>query len=548
MSELAYHLHNNYRTFVRKLHTVIKGPKIHPPFVRAAHYFSDGWVLNFWQVMDPRSLDSELKQIIDDGFNTIILVVPWREFQNNQFDPQYDTFFVKQLRRAMAAADRHDLSVIVRVGYSHQIPEGAALSGMTQAQRLLTDPDTQKSWLHYLGRLFEICHGYRSFRYGFLSWEEFWHAFARWQHYPLEYRTTLANDTGFSAYLTSHKLPDILAVPRLEEPEHGHYHAFINYRIAQMYTLALAVFPRLAMEIRVDKDRIIDAEGAIQWVDNDTYNDIADTRMTYWAPFMGAENQGEQLSAKQATVLLSHMLDGVSDGGSSPNHVVDQFNFIDEAPKFKGIHAEIETTQVADFLTLAAPLLAEKSSGYGIWAYRDYRQNLLYNARFLMGQRGWLPSSGHCKFHSKGGLRLGAGAILRQVLPTRIAGLQSAVPFDHLKLQVDTHGILTENHKLSVKINASHWVPLLHNEDGSALIVDIPVYAPIVQHDGIAFELRNEGSAVEISILWLYHYIYRGAIRRESGEPAEHHSALVEFNKQLEALTGKEALGAGQIG
>jgi hypothetical protein len=537
VSEISYRLHRQYRTIVRKLRTAIEGPKVHPTHTRAVHYFSDGWVLNFWQIMDPRKLDSDFTQLIADGFNTIILVVPWRGFQSDQFNPKYDQFYIKQLDTVMAAADTHKLSVLVRVGYTHQIPEHATLSGLTQAQRLLTDLDTEKVWLDYLKRLFEICHGYRSFRNGFLSWEEFWHAFSRWQLYPLEFRTKLAQDTGFENFLKDRGIRNITAIPRVNEPEHEIFHAFINERISLMFQRALTVFPRLSMEIRVDKDRLVDSSGETHWLSNDNYGDISGTRLTYWAPFMGAANTGETLTAARAVELLDHMLNEITDEGANPNHIIDQFNFVDEAPKFKGIHAEIEATEIGQFLTKAAPLLTKKCAGYGIWAYRDYRQNLLYNARFLMGMRGWDHSSGPCNPQSKGGIDLGATATLRQIMPARVAGLQNAVPFDTFTLHIESLDVVGSEHRLSVKINATNWTVLNPTADGGGFAVDIPVDRPVIMEDGIVLEIRNDGPAIKLGMLSLFHYVFRGAIRLESGEASTHHQALVDFNKQLKALT-----------
>lgn len=537
MSQIGYRIYRHYRTAIRKVRTAIHGPKVHPTQTRAAHYFSDGWVLNFWQIMDPRKLNSDFTQLIEDGFNTIILVVPWREFQSDQFDLKYDDFYIKQLDRVMTAADSHDLSVLVRVAYTHQIPEHATLSGLTQAQRLLTDEDTEKVWLDYLKRVFEICHGYRSFRNGFLSWEEFWHAFSRWQLYPLEFRTKLAQDTGFHDYLEARGINNVYAIPRVDEPEYEIFHAFINHRISLMFQRALEVFPRLTMEVRVDKDRLIDSNGETHWLGNDNYHDISGTRLSYWAPFMGAANTGETLSATRAVELLDHMLDEVTDKGAKSNHIIDQFNFVDEAPKFKGIHAEIETTEVDSFLAKAAPLLIKKSSGYGLWAYRDYRQNLLYNARFLMGMRGWDHSSGPCKPDTKGGIWLGPSSTLRQVMPARVAGLQNAVPFDKFTLHIEASEAVGPQHRLSVKINATNWTTLDPTADGAGFTVEISVDRPVIQEDGIVLEIRNKGSAIKLGMLSLFHYIFRGAIRLESGEASTHHQAVVEFNRQLEALT-----------
>lgn len=51
-----------------------------PAYRRSATYTSDAWVINFWNT-ESDHMEEELAQIAADGFNSIILVVPWREFQ-----------------------------------------------------------------------------------------------------------------------------------------------------------------------------------------------------------------------------------------------------------------------------------------------------------------------------------------------------------------------------------------------------------------------------------------------------------------------------------
>ena len=138
---------------------------------------------------------------------------------------------------------------------------------------------------------------------------------------------------------------------------------------------------------------------------------------------------------------------------------MDQFNFVDEAPKFKGVHAEIREGQVEEFLQLAAPLLRDKSCGYGVWAYRDYQQNILFNARFLMGMTGWQAPRGRARVMRSGGVRLGAGAILRQFLPPVVSGLQRGVGFEKLRL-VAAMGRVVADSILEVRINTGPWICL----------------------------------------------------------------------------------------
>jgi hypothetical protein len=51
--------------------------------------------------------------------------------------------------------------------------------------------------------------------------------------------------------------------------------------------------------------------------------------------------------------------------------------------------------------------------------------------------------------------------------------------------------------------------------------------------DGLILELRNSGPTLAIYTLSLYHYIFRGDLRLEDGEPSLHHEALVAFNSAL---------------
>ena len=228
-------------------------------YVRATHYFGDGWALNFLQVVDNDSLRRDFEQIREDGFNTVIIVVPWRGFQVDHYAPEYDPFYVEQLHRVMSAAQNARLAVIVRISYAHQILDVQPLSGLTMMQRLLTDPDTQAAWLDYCETVYRICSGYGCFRQCFLSWEEFWHAFWRWQLYKPEFRVELADEIGFSQYLSEQGIDDITCIPRPEEPEYDVFHGFVNHRIRQMHALASSRVPGLGIEIRVDKDRHVTA-------------------------------------------------------------------------------------------------------------------------------------------------------------------------------------------------------------------------------------------------------------------------------------------------
>ena len=64
-------------------------------YLKSATYYSDEWVINFWN-SESSHMEEELKQIAEDGFNSIILVVPWREFQPSMNPQRYNDYAWKK--------------------------------------------------------------------------------------------------------------------------------------------------------------------------------------------------------------------------------------------------------------------------------------------------------------------------------------------------------------------------------------------------------------------------------------------------------------------
>ena len=50
-----------------------------PGKLKSVTYVSDAWVINFWNT-ESDHMEEELAQIAADGFNSIVLAVPWRGF------------------------------------------------------------------------------------------------------------------------------------------------------------------------------------------------------------------------------------------------------------------------------------------------------------------------------------------------------------------------------------------------------------------------------------------------------------------------------------
>ena len=86
-------------------------------YEKSATYYSDDWVINFWNSESSR-MDEELAQIAADGFNSIILVVPWNEFQPDMNPCRYEEYPMEKFHKVMNAAGQHGLDVYLRVGYT----------------------------------------------------------------------------------------------------------------------------------------------------------------------------------------------------------------------------------------------------------------------------------------------------------------------------------------------------------------------------------------------------------------------------------------------
>ena len=87
--------------------------------LKSVTYVSDAWVINFWNT-ESDHMEEELAQIAADGFNSIVLVIPWREFQPETEPVYYNNYAFEKLDRVMQAAQVQGLQVMLReIGRAH---------------------------------------------------------------------------------------------------------------------------------------------------------------------------------------------------------------------------------------------------------------------------------------------------------------------------------------------------------------------------------------------------------------------------------------------
>lgn len=377
-------------------------------YLKSATYYSDDWVINFWN-SESSHMDEELAQIAEDGFNSIILVVPWREFQPSMSPQRYNDYAWEKFDRVMEAAGRQNLKVMLRVGYTWDYYSSDNV--LERYEKLLYDEETKQAWMQYAKRLYEKAAAHENFCGGFITWEDFWNFAENSVHYgsglagkkmaakcgytqyvkeryTLEELEEMYQDT-FESYEDVY-LPDSLSSYG-RKAFYQFYDDFLNRILAETQT----VFPDLSMEVRLDIDPVKRPDGTLEGAPHDITFPCGSSGFSsaMYSVCMGYESNEQELSAAQALAGAVQNLDRLSAVSGGKKLYVDQFLFTDNTPGFEQ-NAKLAESEKNAYLDGIADVFKAKTMGYGIWTYRDYGDNKLYNPQFALDKQGWTFSGG----------------------------------------------------------------------------------------------------------------------------------------------------------
>lgn len=503
-------------------------------FVRGAWYFSDGWPLNFWSHLHPRKVKRELHQIRDMGFNTVFIVIPWRGFQPDIESAQINRDWLLRARRFLRQCARLKLKVYARVSYGHAMHDDSQGGIIARTEALLTRPDVLDHWLAYLSALNSLSR-HSALAGFFLCWEDFWHTLIHFQQRDLQSRERLAETIGYQEFLCAAGTSSVQALQPVPEPGSSSqplYFDFMNWRIRQLFERAADVISPLSMEVRVDRDACQSAAGESVWHQHDQYHDVLLPSLTYWAPFMGSENEGEILSASDGIGLFSFGLkqQRLQSGESAP--ILNQFNFIDRTPKFLGQHAQLADEAVAPFLQACDLPLLDYTNGYALWALRNYVQNLLYNAAFALGDEGWLLSGTSRLVSTRLGpaMRLAAGGTLEQTFTPSLRGMGWINQADKLWLTLD---VVEKNMRGSIEVE-------LVGHDRVTLDATDSLHQVRLQFQGrhevrkpMILRIRVDGAPVTLTRICLYHYEFDNDVLDLWGDDGVCAQEITQLNQRL---------------
>lgn len=375
-----------------------------PSYLKSATYVSDAWVINFWNT-ESDNMDAELKQIAGDGFNSIILVIPWREFQPGTSPVSYNQYAFDKLDRVMRAAEDHGLWVELRVSYTWDYYEEE--ESRLRFREMIGDEKLERAWLEYVEKLYQTASSYPNFHGGFITWEDFWNYMEDSTHFGTGVESkNEADRIGFQDYLERYyTLEEVMEyykpvkpfdsfqdihMPQKTSPAYKLLFEFYDDYLIGLLHAAQQVFPNLSMEVRLDVDPVNGNDGGLVGAHHFRTFPCGNSDYTslMYSVAMGQENKGEKISAATALAAMDRQLNLVKMYNGGKPIYIEQLLYTDSTEEFS-YNAQLVESDINLFITSLPDILQKYTNGYGVWSYWNYTNNPLYNSQFALGKRGW---------------------------------------------------------------------------------------------------------------------------------------------------------------
>lgn len=511
-----------------------------PP--RGVHFFGAHDPISYLEAYRPEDLPEQFQAIREDGFDTVCLLLPWHALFENPDSEEAHPWYLRRLLTLMDQADRAGLKVQGRLFYAHSPVATQEALRHARQYHLLIHPE---QGVARLGRQAQALAGavrsHPAWAGAFLTWEDFWPCFQGPPNWDEDSRLHVGRDSGFSTWILRHQWEQqakalnlseqagVWRVPPHHSPGMRLWISFFDHVLRERVLGACAPhFPELGIEVRVDAYPVPGERGVIEWVHFDLFDDWRGPRYLYWGPFYGMTNQGERISARTAQDGLRHLLQRFK-GPRRP--VIDQFNFTDETLDFASHNARIRDDEMPVFITGSADMIRQETSGYWLWAYRDYRENWLVNPSFQRQGAGWEVDAGdEVTFSSEPALAwLGPGARLSQVFHPEMRAQAAQGAYRDFQCDVVLEGIATETSLQALF-------------DGQALAgtrlasgeLRFSIPGSRVNWQQARITLINTGSRpVALREVYFHGFVQRLRVRNEFGEPGPFLSAIKALNQAL---------------
>lgn len=496
----------------------------------SAHYFADASPMNLWD-SEFENIDEDFERIKSDGFNSIILVLPWRQFQPGiEKSNLYNEDALKKLDIVMGKADEYGLGVVLRIGYTWDYYQNRGNDEIIERyEKIVYDQQTRDAWIEYVERIYTIANAHQSLWGGFVCWEDFWNltskirAIAGNNEESLKY----AKDIGFSRFLVDHyEMSEIremygdaqlyaeedLYIPtedkRAFKVFYDFYDEFLNSLLGDTQT----AFPNVSMEVRVDDDWIVNEEGRnVYYTHEKTYAcDGSDYSTIMYGIPIGMVNNGEKVSWRKALMKTEDALEKVAGNNEGKKIYIDQFLYYDNTQEYSH-NAQLMDDQIDDYLLNVEKVFEEYTRGYGIWVYKDYYLDKISNGSFSDSLEGWESEGQAAVKESEGNHKclLVDGAEIRQDVSGKISDtvgtiacrLDASLIVDPFVLKVSLNGetkeiAVKEDGTYFVEFDGDEWGELSLSIDGEGFVDHVKLYN--FCQNGLLYDIEgNEGAVLE---------------------------------------------------
>ncbi|MBS0557951.1 MAG: hypothetical protein JSR27_11110 [Proteobacteria bacterium] len=518
--------------------------RLSPPLVGAT-YMGGNWSKNFINGFRRENVPANFAQLREDGFNAVVLLVSWGDFQP-VFDPccTYDERAFDRLEFLIEQAREAGLDVVLRIGYGWTFQPDAGEVG-ARIHRLLNDDKVRAAFFAYVSRLGEVERRHANVRLAFLSWEDL-------------ILHTIDGDgrKDFRQFIDSLPADDPLRasaastpeLPRRDGPRVALFNAYWDWLLMhKIFEPSAKRIPHLTFEARIDSEPSphpgTNGKVEYEWIGHEsTYRPPgADTIALYWAPFWGAQNQGEQLDAKQSLQLFRALLDKVREHSGSLPMFIDQLNVIDNTLGFER-NATLQAAALPEFMDGAFCAMRNTGVfGYAYWTTRDYAESPLYNPSFSYGLDGWHLAAAdgapalHLLRQDSGDfdLRLTPGDVLSQAIASsrgRLPGIEPNLPAT-VCVTGDTHAPAV----LEASVDAAP-VRLDFSATGTQRVCSL--IATHARDNGVRLALRGVRGSADLRHVELFDHVQLGGLYAPDGKPESLLPELRKLNQRFAGMPG----------
>jgi hypothetical protein len=478
-------------------------------FSVATHYYGlkeYSWPINYLNAIKASDIESDMLKIKEMGFNQIILLASWAEFEPT-IGIRNELAYLK-IESIIKSANNNGLSVAIRIPYLWSL---TAKGGEDMRERIV------------YALLNE--HGYKRKLIEFiLNFEKDVIAknsnvvmkFGSWEDYYVLRDIFFERGSSVSNLVRKLFLKDTGVAPNEVIMNGENYDIFNDWMDAKISRLSKDI-GQYGYEIRTDSDLYVNDEKNVWHSHNKFYKNKSNGKVVaYWAPYFGQKNNGENISADSAVKSFSWMLDLIS-AETTALPFIDQLNFFDNSPNTEK-NAKISSDQVSVFFDQLTDVLVERTTGYALWTIRDYRHNIVYNPAFSEGRVGWEVSDN--VIFSEDGVFIPPDGQMSQYIPhSRFWVLKSKSPELIVKV-VSGNGTANIGETISKFQGSGRYGNDISIEDlGEGFNITIKADA-------------NSPSGLRVAWVALQGHRQEGQVLDEAGKPGEFYNLILNTNKE----------------